>query len=275
MSLHNLNDMLISAQQNHYAVANFDVSDSIILRGVMRAASNLHPPLILAYADLFEPLVPMAAYTPMLLAEAKIADVPVCVHLDHARSLDVIAEALGLGFTSVMFDGSDLPFEENVHFTRQAADMCHDLGASCEAELGHVGGLAGYNYEGDPYTSTEEAVQFVGETHVDALAVAIGTVHGNYKEAPQLNFERLRDLREAVSVPLVLHGGSGLSDADFRQVIADGISKINIHTDLLNAAHKVFRESSAPYMQAEEQAIQAVQDVAEGKIRLFGCNGRG
>lgn len=274
LSLQNLNAMLKDAQQNHYAVPNFDVSDSIILRGVMRATAKLAPPVILAYADLFEELVPMSTYTPMLLAEAREAEVPVCVHLDHARSLEVIAAALSSGFTSVMYDGSDLTFDQNVHFTRQAVDMCHDVGASCEAELGHVGGLQGYKYEGDPYTNVDQAVQFVGETGIDALAVSIGTVHGVYQEEPKLNFVRLEELRAAVDVPLVLHGGSGLSDADFRRLIADGICKINIHTDLLNAALHAFRTEPGSYMEVEEKAILAVQACAERCIGLFGSTGR-
>lgn len=275
MSLQNLNAMLADAQQNHYAVPNFDVSDSIIVRGVMRAVSELAPPAILAYADPFEPVSPMAAFTPMLLAEAQQAAVPVCVHLDHARTLELVAQALSCGFTSVMYDASDLTLDQNIHFTRQAADMCHDAGASCEAALGHVGGPYKYNYQGDPYTSVEQAVNFVGETGIDALAISIGSVHGTYTEEPQLDFARLEALRAAVSVPLVLHGGSGLSDDDFRRLIADGICKINIQTSLLTAAYSGFRGGSPTYMQAEEQAIEAVRQAAEKHIGLFGCAGRG
>lgn len=272
MSLHNMNEMLAKAQQSNYAVANFDIPDSLILRGVMNASRDLRAPVILAYANVFEEMSPICTFSKMLLEEAKMAEVPVCIHLDHARTLESIAEALECGFTSAMFDGSDLPFQENIEKTREAVNMCHAKNASCEAELGHVGGLDGYAYAGDPYTDVEQAKRFVEETGVDALAVSIGTVHGVYAEEPKLSFDRLRELRAALKVPLVLHGGSGLSDDDFRQVIKDGITKVNIFTDLTIRALDELHESDA-YMTGETLAINAVADEAEKKLRLFGSAG--
>jgi fructose-bisphosphate aldolase class II len=276
MALVNMNEMLNKAKKGNYAVPNFDVLSSEMLRGVMEAAQETSSPVILAYPEVFEPLCPMEEFAPMLRAAAARAHVPVAIHLDHARRFEYIQKAVDHGFSSVMLDASDLPLEDNIALTKKVVDFCRPLQVSVESELGHVGGLEGYSYSGhNPedeagYTVVSEAVKFVADTKVDALAVAIGTVHGVYTAAPKLNLQRLSELREAVDVPLVMHGGSGLSDDDFRNVIKAGITKTNIFTDLTIAAWQSMQESGLKdYMSRCAAAVSAVREEAIKKIELF------
>jgi fructose-bisphosphate aldolase class II len=277
----NMNEMLHKAKDGGYAVANFDVFNSEMLRGVMEAAQEKSSPVILAYAEVFEPICPMEEFTPMLRAAARRASVPVAVHLDHARKFETIQKALDNGFTSVMLDASDLPLEENIALTKKVADLCRPLSVSVESELGHVGGLEGYSYSGseseieEGYTVVSEAVRFVRETGADALAVAIGTVHGVYRAAPKLNLKRLAALRSALDVPLVMHGGSGLSNDDFISAVRLGITKTNIFTDLTIAAWRAMRESGSEYyFERCSAAVTAIKEEAFKKIDLFGSAGK-
>lgn len=274
MALVNMGEMLARAREGRYAVANFDISSSTLLQGALEAARSMDAPVILAWAEPFAPVVPLETFGPMLIAEAERAGVRVCIHLDHARSVDLVRRVLDVGFTSAMFDGSDLPLEENIRLSREAADACHRAGATFEGEIGHVGGLPGYEYEGDPYTKVADAVKYVAETGADALAVGIGTIHGVYQEAPRLNLDRLEALREALSVPLVLHGGSGLSDEDFRSAIRLGISKINVYTDLAQAVLQAVTGQEGALLDREILAVDAVADRAKSYIDLFGSSRR-
>jgi fructose-bisphosphate aldolase class II len=282
MALVNMKEMLEKAKERGYAVGNFDVLSSEMLRGVLLAAEEARAPVILAYGEVFEPVCPMRAFAPMLRAAAEEASVPVVIHLDHSRSVEYIKKALDNGFTSVMIDSSDKPFQENIEITKAVVELCKPFSVSVESELGHVGGLEGYSYgtEGqdaeEGLTRVSEAVEFAGATGIDALAVAIGTVHGVYRSKPRLNLKRLMELKEAVATPLVMHGGSGLSDDDFRSAIRFGITKTNIFTDLTLAAMKSMEKSAGKdYLPRCLDVISAVKDEALRKMELFGSAQKG
>jgi fructose-bisphosphate aldolase class II len=193
-------------------------------------------------------------------------------------------EALKLGFSSVMFDASTKPYDENVAETREVVKIAHAFGATVEGEIGHVGQAATEDDKNGMYTTVEEAVDFQSRTGVDALAIAVGTAHGVYKAKPQLNLERLREIRAALPTPLVLHGGSGLSDDDFRNAIRDGVAKLNIHTDLcvagMNAMHRMCAEidpakpATSDYLRTHLARVEAMKACVIEKMRLFGSVGK-
>ena len=214
---------------------------------------------------------------------AKRAKVPVVLHFDHGLTLDCVHKAIALGFSSVMYDCSTKSYKENVRDVKAMVEFAHSRGISVEAELGHVGANDG-SAEGDGagdhsiYTDPMEAKVFAETTGVDALAVAIGTAHGAYKSKPKLDFERLKEIRSIVETPLVLHGGSGLSDDDFRKAIANGIAKVNIFTDINNAsaktAHDLFKEG-AGMTDLMPSITEAVKAATLEKMNLFGSVGHG
>jgi ketose-bisphosphate aldolase len=219
----------------------------------------------------------------LVQAQAARLDMPVCLHLDHAVSLDQVQAALDLGFSSVMIDGSTQPLAANISLTRQVVDAAHARGVSVEAELGHVGGgdeLLDEAEAASRLTPVGDAARFVSETGVDALAVAVGTAHGLYRAEPKLDFARLRALRDSVPVPLVMHGGSGTPDADVQRAIREGISKINIWTEVWIAFAATLKEQLAgpvgerPLHKVMAAAQATAQDVVQQKIRLLGAAGR-
>ena len=213
-----------------------------------------------------------------MLYMAQRASVPVVVHFDHGLSFEQCMQALKMGFTGIMFNGSVYSYEENVRQTREIVKIAHSFGASVEGEIGHVGeAVKEDNVDSDRYTTAEEAEKFATATGVDALAIAIGTAHGVYKQQPKLNFQRLKEIRSAVEIPLVLHGGSGLSDNDFIKSIRYGISKVNIFTDLCTAAKESLRESfdnNFDYLSANTAKICAIKSTVERKMELFGSCGK-
>ena len=227
----NLNAVLADAQKNHYAVGLFNTTDTDMLEAVIAAAEECRSPVIIGTAEVLLPHGELKLIAPSVIAAAKRASVPVVVHYDHGLTFDRCMEALQLGFSSVMFDGSAGDYQKNIADTREIVKIAHAFGATVEGEIGHVGeASANDNAATDLYTQVDEAVEYLNATGVDALAVSIGTAHGAYKSKPKLDFDRLTDLHAALPVPLVLHGGSGLSDDDFRRSIACGISKVNIFT---------------------------------------------
>lgn len=268
-----MKDMLEKAREKKYAVPGFTVINIEMAKACVRAAEEAHAPAIISYAYDFVPVMEIYEFAPALRKLAERSSVPVAVHLDHARKTEWIRESMDNGFTSAMMDASHLSFAENIKVSLEVVRICEPYGASVEAELGHVGGLNwqdGDTYGDFEYTDVEEARIFVQETGIDDLAVAIGTVHGVYKHEPKLNIERLRELREAVKNPLVLHGGSGLSALDFKNVTENGICKINIHTELCVAAMKTAGAGDS-YLASLGSVEKAVQDVAFEKYRLFNC----
>lgn len=274
--LANLNDVLKKAQAEHYAVGLFNTIDTDMLEGVLAAAEELSSPVIIGTAEVLLPYGELKLIAPSIIAAASRASVPVVVHYDHGLTFERCMEALKLGFTSVMFDGSAGDPIQNRADTREVVRIAHAMGATVEGEIGHVGEAAnGDETTSDHYTTPEEAIDFIGSTGVDALAVAIGTAHGAYKTRPCLDLNRLCAIRAKVDTPLVLHGGSGLSDDDFRNTIRDGIAKVNIFTDLCKAGERAMAESAgADYLTIRSARVRAINAAVIEKMKLFGSVGK-
>ena len=274
----NLNAVLKKAQEEHYAVGLFNTIDTDMLEAAISAAEELRSPIIIGTAEVLLPYGELKLIAPSILAAARAVSVPVVVHYDHGLTYGRCVEALQLGFSSIMFDGSAGDREQNVESTREIVKLAHAMGATVEGEIGHVGQAdTEDNAVSDQYTTPEEAAAFVEATGVDALAVAIGTAHGAYKTKPCLDLERLRQIRERIDTPLVLHGGSGLSDEDFSNTIRDGIAKVNIFTDLCTAGKKAMEAAIAQgkdYLAIRQARVAAIREAVKTKIRLFGSEGK-
>lgn len=276
--LANLNDVLLDAQKNGYAVGLFNTTDTDMLEGVIAAAEELRSPVIIGTAEVLLYAGELKLIGPALIEAAKRATVPVVVHYDHGLTFDRCLEALKLGFTSVMFDGSAGDYEKNIADTREIVKIAHALGATVEGEIGHVGeASANDNDAKDMYTTVEEALSYSKATGVDALAVSIGTAHGAYKSKPKLDLGRLSDIRAAIDTPLVLHGGSGLSDDDFKNSIKCGIAKVNIYTDLCLAGIRAMNKGLAEgisYLDIRNKKVDFIKEEVKKKMLLFGSDGR-
>lgn len=252
----NLTTILKRAQQAGKGVGAFNTPNLESVQAVIAAAEALNQPVIIMHAQIHESLIPLEVIGPVMIRMADQARVDVCVHLDHGEDLGYLLHAMKMGFTSVMYDGSRLPDEENRTNTREIVRVAHYLGVSVEAELGRVlrpeGGGDPDSEEkeltpADCYTDPEQAKAFVDATGVDALAIAFGTAHGLYEAEPCLDFERIATIHRRVDVPLVMHGGSGVSDRDFRQAIAAGITKINYFTYMSLAGGQAIEASFAQH----------------------------
>ncbi|MBE6559407.1 MAG: class II fructose-bisphosphate aldolase [Ruminococcaceae bacterium] len=274
----NLNAVLSDAQKNRYAVGLFNTTDTDMLEAVIAAAEECRSPVIIGTAEVLLPNGELKLIAPSIIAAAKRASVPVVVHYDHGLTFDRCMEALQLGFSSVMFDGSAGAYEQNIADTREIVKIAHAFGATVEGEIGHVGeASANDNTATDLYTRVYEAESYLKATGVDALAVSIGTAHGAYKSKPKLDFDRLTDLSAALPVPLVLHGGSGLSDDDFRRSIACGIAKVNIFTDLCLAGNAAMTDGLAngeAYLTIRNRKVEYIKRAVMEKMRLFGSVGK-
>ena len=274
----NLNDVLYDAQKNGYAVGLFNTTDTDMLEAVISAAEEMRSPVIIGTAEVLLPHGELKLIAPSIIAAAKRATVPVVVHYDHGLTFDRCMEALQLGFSSIMFDGSAGDEETNLADTAEIVKIAHSMGVSVEGEIGHVGSAAaGDGNDADMYTTPEEAVSFVARTGVDALAIAIGTAHGAYKTKPKLDIDRLTEIRKVLDTPLVLHGGSGLSDDDFRNTIRCGIAKVNIFTDLCNAGNRAMKQGideGKAYLDIRNMKVEEIKNAVKEKISLFGSAGR-
>ena len=274
----NLNDVLRPAQQGHYAVGLFNTTDTDMLQAAIEAAEEMRAPIIIGTAEVLLPYGELQLIAPSVIAAAKRARVPVVVHYDHGLTFDRCMEALRLGFSSVMYDASAKPYAQNIQETREIVRIAHAFGATVEGEIGHVGSADGSDPAGeDRYTTLQEATDYLRDTGVDALAIAIGTAHGAYKTAPKLSFDRLAQIRAAVEAPLVLHGGSGLSDDDFRRAVQGGIAKVNIFTDLClagMAAQKQAVAENRDYLSARNLKKDAIREAVMKKMALFGCQNK-
>lgn len=276
MAIRTLKEVLQDPHQNKYGIGMFDVFNLEMTKAVIRAAEKENTPVIMALAEVHAPTKEkFEEIANIMVFAAKRATVPVVLHLDHGCSMEIIETALACGFSSVMYDGSILPYEENVKNTQKVVAMAKQYGVSVEAELGHVGGNEGEDGVVDDdiiYTEPDIAQDFVEKTKVDALAVSIGTAHGLYRKTPKLRFDILKQIRETVDVPLVLHGGSGLSEEDFIGCIENGISKVNIYTEIVKGADAI-SEKRVPegvgYYQLMEETQDAMEEVVAKKIRLF------
>jgi fructose-bisphosphate aldolase class II len=270
--LANLKDILEPARQKKTCVGQFNVLTRGMARGVIDAAEEAKVPVVLGIEEDQLDICSMQDFAAFVLPMAENASVPVAVHFDHGFSVDRCAEALRLGFTSVNYDRSQDPLDQNEFAVAGLAHVAHAFGASVEAELGHTptADEADGTYA---YTVPEQAEEFVRKTKVDALAVAVGTAHGEYKTQPSLDYDRIKKVAEAVKIPLVLHGGSGLSDKTVREAIASGISKIDIFTDINLACFQgdiqAYNDGIRMKSQAIPYELHAVKVYAAEKIRLF------
>ena len=274
----NLCDVLKKAKEGKYGVGLFNTTDTDMLEAVIAAAEELNAPVIVGTAEILLPHGELKLIAPSIIAAAKRAKVPVVVHYDHGLTFDRCMEALKLGFSSIMFDGSLADGEGNTAATREIVKIAHSFGASVEGEIGHVGNAdAGDESDTDMYTTPDEAEAFVKATGVDALAVAIGTAHGVYKTKPKLNIERLKEISERIDTPLVLHGGSGLSDDDFKNTVKGGICKVNIFTDLCLAGSKAMEDglkAGLGYLEIRKLKVKYIKEAVKAKIRLFGSENK-
>lgn len=257
-----LKEILQEAERTNTAVGAFNTPCFESLVSVIETAEKLGLPVIVEHAEVHFPYAPLKQIGPAMVDYACRASVPVCVHLDHGTSLEAVKEALNLGFTSVMYDASALPYEDNVKSTRQVAAYVHQQNASVEAELGSVG-LAGSS-QGN-YTDPEQAKDFVKRTGVDALAIAFGTAHGIYARSPSLNYDVIAEVREAASLPLVMHGGSGVSDDDYKKVIQLGIRKINYYSYMGAAAY----QKAAEYIDHSQGEGHLFQELSWEAQKVF------
>lgn len=276
----NMNEVLLPAREGRYAVGLFNAVNLELARGILAAAQRTGSPVIMGTAEVLFPYGPLEEVSYYLIPMAKKAQVPVVIHLDHGLKKETCLKALDLGFTSIMYDCSTDDYETNVEKVREMAEIAHSRGATIEGELGHVGDNTDAA-EADPsffYTDPDQARDFVEKTGVDALAVAVGTAHGAYRLPPKLDFDRIRAIKEQVKVPLVLHGGSGLTDEDFRKAIRAGISKINIFTDInvaaVRGAHRHFVSDDKGLTELIPAAVEAVERETAKKMELFGSCGR-
>ncbi|MBQ9928374.1 MAG: class II fructose-bisphosphate aldolase [Lachnospiraceae bacterium] len=281
----NMNDVLLPAQKGGYAVGLFNTVNLELAKGVLAAAEELHSPVIIGTAEIFLPYSTLEELSYFLLPMAEKASVPVVVHLDHGLKAETCKRALELGFTSVMFDCSADDYETNIQKVREITQLAHAKGATVEAELGHVGdnedSAEGSSQLTDPsayYTVPAQAKDYVERTGVDALAIAVGTAHGTYKLPPKLDFDRISEIAKVIDTPLVLHGGSGLSNDDFKTAISRGISKVNIFTDINQAgamaAVGVYKEGKG-MTDMILPSIEAIKQSVMTKMLLFGSENKG
>ena len=273
-----LKEILADAERGKYAVGHFNMLNLEMARGIIAAAEEERSPLILGTAPVHFPMIPYEYSAPIMRQIAQKATVPVCLTLDHGTEFSDICNAMREGFSAVMFDGSALPYMENLNQTAELCHIAHALGVSVEAELGHVGlGANGDGQNAALYSRVDQINDFIDRTGVDALAIAIGTAHGADKAKPKLDIERLDAIYAVAKAPLVLHGGSGLTEDDFRTAVKHGIRKVNICTEMCQAEQAAQVAGFVQGYSFEEtlpMVVEAVKKVVCDKMRLFGSSGR-
>ena len=281
MSLVSIGKQVKQAQESHYAVPLFDAFDMQSTEGMFRAIEKKRAPAIIAVYGGYMDSANARALAAYIRVRAEQSPAPVSLMLDHGRSFEQCVKAIAYGFTDVMYDGSKLPYEENAANTRLAVRTAHAAGLCVEAELGHVGLGSEYPTFGAQrkgFTDPALVEKFVTETGVDFLAIAVGNAHGLYTGEPNLDLDLLRDIRARVSIPLVLHGGSGISEDQFRAAIAIGVAKINVATDLYVTTTKVLAEAikreKVTYFDLVETSTKSFQDRCEYYFDLFGASGK-
>lgn len=280
MPLVSINSILDEAKEKGYAVPGFDVLEKTSAEAVITAAEKTNSSVILMVPEAALPLINVDDHFRFLVNLAEKASVPVALELDHGTSYEMVVKAISYGFTSVMIDGSELSFEENVALTKKIVEVAHAAGVGVEAEIGHVAGGEGNMEEGSSvdtslYTKPEDAKRFVEETNVDALAIAFGTVHGVYKGDPKLDLELLKEIKNIVNVPLVMHGGSGVSDEEFKKAVKAGINKVNFFTEISMLAvssavqHCQKKENKLHFVELVTVAKKSVESKVEHYINLL------
>ncbi|MDD6727900.1 MAG: class II aldolase [Eubacteriales bacterium] len=280
MMLVKMSELLADAQEGNYAVGSFSVANMEMVLGVLKASKELNAPVILQIAEVRLKQSPLEIIGPLMVAAAENADTPVAVHFDHGKTVEKITQALDIGFTSVMFDGSHLPLDENIEMTKKVIEIASDYDADVEAEIGCVGGSEdGSEDIAINCTKPEDAVRFEAETGVDALAIAIGNAHGNYKSTPKLRFDILEEVEKNTDVPLVLHGGTGITPDDFVRCSHTGIKKINIATATFDSVEKNVRRcytenSIKGYYDLQAAEVEGAYQNAKKHILIFGTDNK-
>ncbi len=277
----NMNDVLLPAKEAGYGVGFFNTVNVEMAKAVIETAEELRAPVMVGNAEVLLPFMELDEVANYLVPMAKEASVPVCIHFDHGLSFERCMQAIKLGFTSIMYDCSMAAYEDNVRNMAEMVKICHAMGISVEGELGHVGDNEGSGKLAKPsdfYTDPDQAKDFATRCGIDSLAVAVGNAHGDYRFPPKLDFERIQTISDRTGLPLVLHGGSGLADDDFRQAVKAGVCKINIFTDIDKAGKAGIEKGLAagektmtglmPY------EIEAMKQVVRNKLLLFGSNNR-
>ena len=277
----NMKEMLNKAKNDHYGVSFFNAVNMEMARSIIETAEELKAPVIVGTAEVLLPAMKLNDVAKYLIPMAKEASVPIAVHYDHGLTFEKCMEALRLGFTSIMYDCSTLGYEDNLEKVAEMVRICHGMNVTVEGELGHVGDNAGSGKLENPsdyYTDPDMAVDFVNRTGIDALAVAVGNAHGDYAFPPKLDFDRIDIISQKTGIPLVLHGGSGLSDTDFETAVKLGISKINIFTDIDKAGkrgiEKGLQAGAKTMMELMPYEIEEMKVVVKEKMRLFGSIGK-
>ena len=270
----NLKEILKYAEDNKCAIGMFNATGLDSIKAIIETAEELNTPVILAHAEVHNIYNDISLIGPIMLEVAKRAKVKVCVHLDHGTSLEMIKKAINIGFTSIMIDASSLEFKDNIKLTKKVVSMCHPLNISVEGEIGRIKSLDDTNDTEYYYTKASEAEIFVKETGVDALAIVFGTQHGFYKEKPELKIDVIKNVKKVVNIPLVMHGGSGLSEEQFKKCIDAGIRKINYYSYMskagYDAAKKVIESNKTNYMHDVEYAsYKAMKEDLLKTIKIF------
>lgn len=273
--------MLLDAQKGGYAVGAFNAENMEMVKAIIRAAEEVKAPVMIQTTPSTVKYASLAMFVGMVAAEARDASVPVCLHLDHGSSFELAVQAVKEGYTSVMIDGSKLPFEGNIDVSARVVSVAHPNHIPVEAELGKVGGKEDdLEAVADTNTDPMEAKEFVEKTGIDSLAVAIGTAHGFYVGTPVLDKERLSEIRKVVDIPLVLHGASGLSDEDVRDCVKRGICKVNFATELrkayTDAGKKLLEEKPDTFdpKKLGEVGMAAVTELVKNRMKVCGCDGK-
>ena len=276
----NMSKLLADAQKGNYAVGSFSVANMEMVLGVLKASEELNAPVILQIAEVRLKQSPLELIGPLMVASAEYAKTPVAVHFDHGKTIEKISQALELGFTSVMFDGSHLELDENIKVTKEVIKLAKKYGADVEAEIGCVGGSEdGSEDIAINCTKPEDAVKFEKETGVDALAIAIGNAHGNYKSTPKLRFDILEEVEKNTKLPLVLHGGTGITPDDFVRCAHTGIKKINIATATFDSVEHIVKSAYekgeiSGYYDLQGAEVEGAYQNAKKHILIFGTDNK-
>lgn len=283
MNIMPMAEILKDAHKNKYAVGAFNINNMEFIQAFIQGAEEMNSPVILQVSERILPYISLGYVSSMVKEAVKYTSVPVALHLDHGNKFDTIIGAVRAGFSSVMIDGSEKDFEDNIKITKKVVEVAHSVGVSVEAELGTIGGTEdGHTVaeEDAMYTDPDMAAEFVEKTGVDALAVAIGTAHGVYKGEPELDFERLNNIKKILDMPIVLHGASGVSNKDLEKSVEHGVNKVNFNTDFQQAYTKKIKEIFAENPDVYDihsytgPAREAVVETVKEKIKILGSNNK-
>lgn len=273
----NLEYVLKIAEEKNCAIGSFNTPNLENMIAVISAAEELNVPVIIMHAQCHEEYAPLDIVGPIMLLMAKRAKVPVCVHLDHCEDLDYLKRAIDIGFTSVMLDASSLPYDENVKMTKEAVRLAHPKNISVEAEIGVLGGREAGNQKPltkeEMYTDPDLAKKFVDDTNIDALACSFGTAHGIYKVKPELDFDRIQKINTLCNLPLVMHGGSGVSSEDYVKAIKCGVRKINYYSYMsregVYAAREILKKDITFYHELASYATSKMKEDVIRALKIF------